>query len=135
MTTLNVTVGESDSLENRTRDRIEAAEAGAELDDVQPVLNFESYADLARVLTETNLELLEAIVEHEPGSMRETAGLVGRDFKEVHRNLTDLEALDVIEFEANGRAKRPVVRYDDIEIAIDLGDGNAEDSGETQASA
>lgn len=123
MTTLTVTVGEVDAVRDRTRERIEAAAAGEELDDVQPVLNVETYADLSRLFAETNLELLEVIAQNDPESMRETATLVDRDFKEVHRNLTELATLGIIELEANGRAKRPVVRYDDIEVAIDLADG------------
>lgn len=133
MTTLQVTVGEADSLRERTRSRIEAVEAGEDLEDAQPVLDVESYADLARLFAEANLELLETIATHEPESMRETAALVDRDFKEVHRNLTELDSLGVVEFESNGRAKRPVVRYDDIEVAIDLID-DRDGPGERPAS-
>lgn len=130
MTTLKVTVGESDAIKERARRRIRAAEAGEELDDVQPALNF-SYTDLARLLSEKNLELLEAIAEHEPSSMREASKLVDRDFKEVHRNLTELDTLDVIEFREEGRSKRPVVQYDNVEIAIDLAD-SLDDEGQRQ---
>lgn len=120
MTTLNITVAEAEALKERTRSRIQAAEAGEELENVDPVLNFESYAELDRILSEKNLELLEAIVKHQPASMRETAEIVDRDFKEVHRNLSELETLGVIEFVDEGRAKRPHFPYDDIKIAIDF---------------
>lgn len=133
MTTLTVTVGEAEAIKDRTRERIEAAQAGEDLDDAQPVLDVQSYADLARLFAEANLELLAAIAANEPESMRETATLVGRDFKEVHRNLTELETLGVIELEAKGRAKRPVVQYDEIEVAIDLDD--ATDVSDRPASA
>jgi Predicted transcriptional regulator len=52
--------------------------------------------------------------------MRAAAELVDRDFKEVHRNLTELERLNVIEFEESGRAKRPVVRFDEIDVEVSL---------------
>jgi len=52
--------------------------------------------------------------------MREAADLVGRDFKEVHRNLTELAALNVIELHEDGRSKRPVVRFDEIDIELSL---------------
>jgi predicted transcriptional regulator len=120
MTTLKVTVGEADTIKERTVDRIEAAERGIDLDDAQPVLNFENYADMARLLSEKNLELLDAIAEDEPESMRDAAALVDRDIKDVHRNLTELENLHLIEFEQHGRAKRPVVKYDTIEIEVML---------------
>jgi predicted transcriptional regulator len=134
MTTLRVTVGERDRLDERTQRRLRAAEAGADLDDVQPVLNFESYATLSRLLSPTNVELLETIAGHEPESVRETAALVDRDYKQVHRNLDELEDIGVITFEGggSGRAKQPMLAYDRLEIAVHL-TGRAE-SGEPATS-
>ncbi|GGK84159.1 hypothetical protein ACFFN7_11355 [Haloarcula sebkhae] len=68
--------------------------------------------------------MLRAIREHEPESIRAAANLVERDFKDVHRNLTELETLNVIKFEQSGRSKRPIVRFDaiDAEITLDSGD-------------
>jgi predicted transcriptional regulator len=120
MPTLKVTVGERDRIDQRTRRRIKAAQRGEELDDSQPVLNFGSYAELGRLLSQKNLELLEAIFESEPESIRDTAELVDRDYKQVHRNLSELEDIGVIEFEGGGpgRAKKPVLAYDGLEIDI-----------------
>lgn len=120
MPTLKVTVGEGDRLDRRTRRRIKAAQDGEDLDDVQPVLNFGSYAELSRLLSPKNLELLEAIDEHEPASIREAAELVDRDYKQVHRNLTELETIGVIGFDGGepGQAKTPTLAYDGIEIDI-----------------
>jgi predicted transcriptional regulator len=120
MPTLKVTVGERDRLDQRTRNRIKAAQAGDDLDDAQPVLNFDSYAELSRLLSPKNLELLEAISEHKPASIREAAELVERDYKQVHQNLTELADIDVIEFEGGGagKAKRPTLAYDGLEIDI-----------------
>ena len=120
MPTLKITVGERDRLDQRTQRRIKAAQEGEELDDSQPVLNFDSYAELSRLLSQTNLELLEAIFETDPGSIREAAELVNRDYKQVHRNLSELEAIGIIEFEGggSGRAKKPVLAYDGLEIDI-----------------
>ena len=58
---------------------------------------------------------------HTAGIAPTMASLVERDHKEVHRNLTELEALGVIEFEQAGRSKRPIVRFDEIEIDISVG--------------
>jgi len=120
MPILKVTVGERERLHQRTRERIKAAEAGEELDDVQPVLNFGSYAELSRLLSPKNLELLEIIAEHEPESIREAATLVDRDYKQVHRNLTELDSIGVIEFEGGGpgSAKTPTLAYDGLEIDL-----------------
>ena len=130
MSTLKVTVGERDRLDQRTRSRIKAAQEGEDLDDAQPVLNFGSYAELSRLLSPKNLELLETISEHDPESIRETAELVGRDYKQVHRNLSELEDIGVIEFEGggSGQAKRPKLAYDGLEIDIPFA-GPSESAG------
>jgi predicted transcriptional regulator len=124
MPKLKVTVGERDRLRDRTRRRIEAAEEDVSLEDAQPVLNFESYADLSRLLSQKNLELLEAIAEHEPNSIRQAAEIVDRDYKQVHRNLTELEDVGVIEFEGggSGRSKKPILAYDGLEIDLPFTD-------------
>jgi len=123
MTTLKITIGRGEQLERETIDRIRAAEAGEELADAQPVLNFDSYRTLSRFLSDRNLELLETITREQPESIRETARLVDRDYREVHRNLSELEDLGLIDFEGGGpgKAKRPITEYDDIEIDIPLG--------------
>jgi Predicted transcriptional regulator len=120
MPTLKITVGERDRLDQRTRRRLKTAQEGEELDDSQPVLNFGSYAELSRLLSQKNLELLDAIFKHEPESIREATDLVGRDYKQVHRNLSELEDIGVIEFEGggSGRAKKPILAYDGLEIDI-----------------
>lgn len=120
MPTLKVTVGERDRLDQRTRERIKAAQEGEELDDAQPVLNFGSYAELSRLLSPKNLELLESISEHEPESIREAATLVDRDYKQVHQNLTELNNIGVIDFEGDGpgQAKAPTLAYDGLEINL-----------------
>lgn len=120
--TLHVYVGEADKLREQTKDRLRAIDAGEEPKEVGEtyVLNFESEADLGRLLSPANLELLRAIRQEEPESMRATADIVGRDFKEVHRNLTELHELGVIEFVTGGRSKRPVAEYDDIEVHYSL---------------
>ncbi|WP_276279227.1 transcriptional regulator [Halorussus caseinilyticus] len=128
MPKLKITVGERDRLRDRTRRRIEAAEEDVSLDDVQPVLNFESYADLSRLLSQKNLELLEAIAEHEPDSIREAAKIVSRDYKQVHRNLSELEDIGVLEFEGGGRGrpKKPMLAYDGLEIDLPFTDSGGD---------
>lgn len=123
MTKLKITIGRGEQLERETIDRIRAAEAGAELADDQPVLDFDSYRTLSRLFSDRNLELLAAISREGPESIREAARLVDRDYREVHRNLSELADLGLIHFEGGepGKAKRPVVEYDEIEVAIPLG--------------
>ncbi|WP_438266780.1 HVO_A0114 family putative DNA-binding protein [Haloarchaeobius salinus] len=66
------------------------------------------------------MELLRAIVQHEPTSICETARLVDRDVSQVHRNLIELEELHLIDLVEEGGAKRPVVWYDAIVINLPL---------------
>jgi predicted transcriptional regulator len=122
-TTLHIRVGQGDRLRERARERLRAAERGAAIDDMEPVLNFESLTDFERVMTEHNIELLRTIAREDPASIRETAQLVDRGYKEVHTALTELASLNVIEFEREGSAKRPVVRFDDIEIEVEIAGG------------
>jgi predicted transcriptional regulator len=126
-TTLHIRVGERDQLREHARERIAAAERGEDLEDAEPVLNFESLSDFARIMTEHNIELLRAIARHEPSSIRAAAQLVDRGYKEVHTNLGELEALGVIEFEQEGRSKRPIVRFDDLQIEVSLVDDDHSD--------
>ncbi|PSQ17464.1 transcriptional regulator [Halobacteriales archaeon QS_8_69_26] len=132
MPTLKVTVGDRDRLDERTRRRIEAAAAGEEVDDAQPVLNVGSYAELSRLLSETNLELLDAIASHDPESITETAELVDRDYREVHRNLSELADVGVIDFEGDGVGgpKKPILAYDGLEVDVPFADAT-EDPGVT----
>lgn len=122
MTTLKITLGQHGSLRGEGMERVARAERGEDVEDVgdRMVLNFEDASDLARVFSSTNIALLRAIRKHEPSSMRAAADLVDRDIKEVHRNLTELAALNVVEFVEEGRSKRPVVRFDEIEAAVPL---------------
>lgn len=89
-------------------------------------------ADVHRVTRPKSLELLRAIVQHEPGSIRETARIVDRDVSQVHRNLTELEDLHLVELVEDGHARRPVVWYDAIDIDLPLVDPAIE-SGEANA--
>ena len=98
---------------------IQAMERGEDVPE-RHVLVLDSEAELQRLLSPSNLDLLRAIRQHEPESMRAAAELVDRDFKEVHRNLTELDALNVIDLVEAGRAKRPVVRFDEIDINLSL---------------
>lgn len=119
MRTLTVRIGDGDRIRASTAERIDAMDRGEDVED-RHLLVLENDAELQRLLRPTNLELLRVIREAKPESMREAAELVDRDFKDVHRNLEELEALNVITFESEGRAKRPVARFDEIDIQVSL---------------
>jgi hypothetical protein len=49
----------------------------------EPELYFENVEELRQILTEKRLELLLALTRHRPASVRELAGLLERDYKNV----------------------------------------------------
>ncbi|WIV66363.1 transcriptional regulator [Natrialbaceae archaeon AArc-T1-2] len=122
--TLKITFRQADEHRDTARERLRRAEAGesgeAIEQDVRRVLNFEEFDDVERLMRTSNLELVEAIAEHEPESIRDAASVVGRDYREVHRNLEELESLGVVEFEISGRSKKPILRgdVDTIDVSI-----------------
>jgi len=81
---------------------------------------YDDPADVHRVTRPKSLELLRAIVQHNPDSIRETARLVDRDVSQVHRNLTELEELHLVELVNDGQSKRPSVWYEAIDIDLPL---------------
>lgn len=87
---------------------------------------FHDSDQLHQVTRPKNLELLRTIAREEPAGIRETARLVGRDVRQVHRNLTELEALGLIDFETEGQSKRPRVWYDTIEVDLPLLESDGE---------
>jgi predicted transcriptional regulator len=122
MPTLHITVGDREQLREETLEFVQAAEAD-DLDDPDEgaVLQFGSYDDLVDSLTPLRLELIQAIAEHEPQSMREAARLVDRDISDVHSDLKHLEVLGILELEDGGPggAMQPSVPFDRIEMHID----------------
>lgn len=118
--TLRITFGEEEGIDQAARERLRRAEAGETGDeieqDVRFILNFETYEDIERLMRPSTLGIIEAIVTERPESIQEAATAVERDYREVHRNLQELEALGVIEFEEAGRGKRPILRAGAEEI-------------------
>ena len=122
--TLKITFKEQDEHRTAARERLRRAEAGesgeAVEQDVRFILNFEEFEDVERLMRASNLELVEAIVTDRPESIRQAAAAVDRDYREVHRNLKELEALGVVEFETVGKSKKPILREgaENIDLSI-----------------
>lgn len=122
---LLVTVDETVTPYEEGLDAIRRLTDGESIDRPATV-RFPNESRLTEVFNERTYTLLRVIRDEAPESIRETARLVGRDKKNVHEELTTLEALGVVRFEENGRAKRPVFPYDDLVVtplAAGAGDG------------
>lgn len=117
--TLHITIGRRPDRSGLT-DRINAIDAGDDIESKPSRLSIESLATFGRLFRPTNLELLEAIVKHEPDSIRELARIVDRHPPEVTENVHELADYGLIELEATGRAKRPTVWYDEFEFSGDV---------------
>lgn len=117
--TLHIQIGDSPDRTDLEPDLETIDDQGIEAVETRPstmvVADLETFG---RVFRSTNLELLEAIAEHEPESIRELARIVDRNPPEVLDNVNELWHHGLVELEKEGRAKRPTVWYD--EIAADL---------------
>ena len=117
--TLHITIG---TRPDRTEleETLGAIDAGEDVDPKPSRLSIESLATFGRLFRPTNLTLLEAIVEHDPASIRELARRVDRHPPEVTENVHELADYGLIELEDEGRAKRPTVWYDEFEFSGDV---------------
>jgi predicted transcriptional regulator len=119
---LIVTVESIGTVQQRTATAVDQALADdTQTQDVPRRPSFETTDQPASVFTPRAIDLLKAIAQHEPDSIREAARLVERDIKQVSDNLERLAAYEVIEFVDAGRAKQPVVPFDEIDIQLPLG--------------
>jgi len=116
--TLYVTIDSPDR--SGLEDRLKAIDTGEDVTRSDPTLAIEDLETFGRVFRSTNLELLEAIVEHNPASIRELARLVDRNPPKVLENVNELADYGLLELEEEGRAKRPVVWYDEIDVDLPL---------------
>jgi predicted transcriptional regulator len=117
--TLHIRLGPTDHSD--LEEALGALDAGDDTEPYPSRLSVESLEMLGRIFRATNLELLQTILEHEPESIRELARLVERHPPDVLDNLNELEDYGLIELRDAGRAKRPVVWYDELDIDIPLG--------------
>lgn len=118
---LIVTVESIGAVKHRSADAFEQALSGESPESDAPRrLSFETTDQLAQVFTPRSIDLLQAIAQDEPASIREAARLVDRDIKQVSENLDRLAEYDVVTFAVEGRAKRPVVPFDEIDIRLPL---------------
>ena len=118
--TLNVTI-EAPTDHSDLAETFAALDADETVEPREPTLSIESLEAFGRVFRPTNLELLRAIADNDPSSIRDLARLVDRHPPEVTENVHELAEVGLIELEADGQAKRPVIWYDEIDVEIPIG--------------
>lgn len=117
--TLHIKIEPSEEFDTRIAEKLRAVDEGNvdELDE-ERILSVRDEGTVERVLSQTNLELLRTAALEEPSSLRELSRLVGRDIKNVSKATTQLRELGLMEFVQEGRAKRPIVPYDEITVTF-----------------
>lgn len=88
------------------------ADAGEVLRPASPKLHFASYRQLHATLTEKRMALLEHVAMHEGLSIRQLAGELERDYRNVYDDVQRLVQIELIEIQA-GKLHVP---YDEIDI-------------------
>lgn len=78
--------------------------------------------DIAKILTNERVRLLQVIREKKPDSISELARILNRSQSNVSNDVKYLEGIGLLELETKGSVqhKKPVVNYDAVRITVDL---------------
>ena len=105
----------------------EAAEVLQQLESGQQIrsqgewLYFSNVREMGKVLTPKRLELLKAVHDHRPDSIRALAIVAGRNVKNVTDDLSLLVSLGLVEMESGAsRKKAPRVEYETLTVEVHL---------------
>ncbi len=78
---------------------------------------FSSFEAARALFTEKRLEMLRLIRKHKPTSINQLAKIAGRDFKNIHTDVTHFKNLDIIRVPRGKHAGEPLeVLYDAINL-------------------
>ena len=86
-------------------------------------LIFATVADYQKFMTEQKIAILSAIIHKRPSSIYQLAQIVARDFANVQRDCTALEAMGFIRFDELGDAKKskaPRLAFDYSRIEVHM---------------
>ncbi len=86
----------------------------------EPKVWFESVQSMAQVLSNANQELLEAILRHEPASMKELADITGRKPGNLSRTLHNMQRYGLVELRKQKTTLKPIVKARDFRIEFGL---------------
>ena len=118
MTTLRVGIAAHEDFKARTT-AIARGELKVGAD--EPKVWFTSLESLAKVLSDSNRELLALIAQMRPTSMQELAERSGRARSNLSRTLRTMEKYGLVAIEPGaGRKRIPTVLYTDIELSLPL---------------
>ena len=110
----------SNSEQAHRQDALDRLDRWQDGEEIPHVINFQNPSDLRALLTDRRVELLRSIMTERPDSIRQLAEGLDRDVKSIHDDLQVLADYDIVHFEQAGRAKRPFVPYDTIEVSLEI---------------
>ena len=88
---------------------------------------FSTVADVRQLLTDRRLEVMRSIMPTPPDSISDLADRLGGNYSDVHADVTVLVDHEIVYFDTDGRAKRPVIPYERVRIDIKVvGDTGSE---------
>ena len=86
----------------------------------EDVICVASWEVLGKILSPGRLEILASIPTLKPKSIAALARSLGRDFKNVHSDLTFLADLGLIELREEGKTLVPTARWSGIDVDLAL---------------
>lgn len=92
-------------------------ERGERLSSAVPQLRFSSINQLFSAITEKRLELIRYVAAHRGLNTRQLAQALGRDYKNVHTDVSALCDYGLLRKDAHGKLRTP---YDQIVIRTDV---------------
>jgi predicted transcriptional regulator len=122
--TVVIRVGPAEQARRELKEDLAAITAGDRLKERREIW-FPSLAQLASVLTEGRLALLQLIHEKHPASVARLARLAGRSEKSTAADLQTLADVGLLKLVSARGGQRPVARYDRIHLAGDITLGRA----------
>ena len=118
MTTLKVGIASYEEMKART---MAVARGKLRVARNEPKVWFTSTESFAQVLSAGNRDLLQVIVEQEPGSLDELARITGRAKSNLSRTLKTMAGYGLVRLERGARGRiTPKVTHDRVELNLQL---------------
>lgn len=114
---LRLTVMSPEEFREHTVAAAGAAESGESPDAIKA---YENPGQLRELLSERRLEVMESIATDPPASISALAKRLDRNYSDVHSDVELLVEHGIVLLIEDGRAKRPVIPYDEITIDATL---------------
>ena len=86
----------------------------------EPKVWFESVRSMSQILSNENKELLEIILQHKPGSLKDLATLSGRKSSNLSRTLKTMARYGIVELIKVNKSLKPIVNATEFRIDISL---------------